>query len=285
MKSQPIAGWVGLDFDRSVFNDYGVGAIPVSVLVDRKGIVQAVTRPPHVTKAALLDLIAGRRPDVPSRDQDSKDLFVVGEGGPAPLFQVLIRPASITRGSSWRRNANEVKLIAFRPENMVQTAFGAPQGRILVEAELPEQKYDVVVNMGGRPDLVEPMMQQAILAVLGVEAVWEERLADAYVLRTSGEPKLKPMPAQRGSYSRSSRGTLETSSVQGLANMAAAMLGRPVLDETGLEGSYRIKLKFDSDDPLSIIRAIDDTLGLELVPEKRQVRMLIVRENRKAKFD
>ena len=168
---------------------------------------------------------------------------------------------------------------------MVQTAFGAPKSRTLVEAELPEQKYDVVVNMAGRPDLVEPMMQQAILAVLGVEAVWEERLADAYVLRTSGELKLKPMPGQRGSYSRSSRRTLETSSVESLTNMTAAMLGRPVLDETGLEGSYRIKLKFDSDDPLSIIRAIDATLGLELVPEKRQVRMLIVRENRKAKFD
>ena len=281
LKAQPISGWVGLDLDRSVFRDYGVVGIPVSVLVDRQGIVQAVTAPRHVTKAVLLDLIGGRRPDVPSRHKDSEDMFAIGDDGPEPVYQVLVRPTSITYGSGMSRSANEIKLVAFRPENMVQAAFDAPQGRLLVETELPDQKYDIVVNTGNRPDLLEPTMRQAVLAVLGIEAVWEGRLVDAYVLRKSGEPKLKPLPSTvRGMYSQASRGSLETSSVGTLANMVAAMLGRPVLDETGLDGPYRIKLKFEPDDHTSIAEAIEGTLGLELVPARREVRMLIVRKSR-----
>ena len=281
LKAQPISGWVGLDLDRSVFQEYGVLGIPVSVLVDRQGIVQAVTAPRHVTKTALLDLIAGRRPDVPSRHGDSKDMFAIGKDGPEPVYQVLVRPTSITYGSSMSRSANEIKLVAFRPENMVQAAFEAPEGRLLVETELPDQKYDVVVNTGNRPDLLKSTMRRAVSAVLGVEAVWEERLVDAYVLRKSGEPKLKPLPnTMPGHYSQASKGSLETTSVETLANMVAAMLGRPVLDETGLGGPYRIKLKFDPDDHTSVARAIESTLGLEMVPAKREVRMLIVRKKR-----
>ena len=67
LKSQPIAGWVGLDLDRSVFRDYAVLGIPATVLVDREGVIQAVTQPHHVTKTVLLDLLAGRRPDVPEK--------------------------------------------------------------------------------------------------------------------------------------------------------------------------------------------------------------------------
>ena len=280
LEAQPISGWVGLDLDRSVFREYGVLGIPVSVLVDTKGIVQAVTAPRHVTKTALVDLIAGRQPDVPSRHEDSEDMFAIGEDGPEPVYQVLVRPTSITSGSGMNRSANEMKLVAFRPESMVQAAFDVPQGRLLVEAELPDQKYDVVVNTGNRPDLLEPTLRRAVSAVLGVEAVWEERLVDAYVLRKSGEPKLKLLPnAVRGQYSRASRGSLETSRVETLANLVAAMLGRPVLDETGLDGPYRIKLKFEPDDQTSIAEAIESTLGLELIPAKRRVRMLIVRKN------
>ena len=50
LDSQPISGWVGLDLDRSVFRDYAVMGIPATVLVDKEGVIQAVTQPHHVTK-------------------------------------------------------------------------------------------------------------------------------------------------------------------------------------------------------------------------------------------
>ena len=276
LNSQPISGWVGLDLDRSVFRDYAVMGIPATVLVDKEGVIQAVTQPHHVTKTVLLDLLAGRRPDVP--EKSTGILLAVGDDGPEPVFQVLIRPSTSDR-SGMSRSHSEIKIISFLPEHILPVAFNARPGRFLIEAELPNQKYDVVINTAGRKDLLEPMMQQAVSAALGIEAVWENRMVDAYVLRKSPETKLEPLPAVQGSYSRASRGELEASNVDGLALMVASRLDRPVLDETRLHGSYRIKLQFDPEDHSSIAHAIKSTLGLELVQARRQVRMLIVRNS------
>ena len=276
LDSQPISGWVGLDLDRSVFRDYAVLGIPATVMVDKEGVIQAVTHPQHVTRAALLDLVAGRRPDVPEKSTGT--LFAVGDDGPEPVFQVLIRP-SMSDHSGMSSRPGEKKIISFLPEHIIPAVFNARPGRFLIEAELPDQKYDVVINTAGRQDLLDPMLQQAVSAALGVEAVWENRMVDAYVLRKSAETKLEPLPSIQGSYSRGSRGEIEATSVESLASMVASSLGRPVLDETRLYGSYRIKLQFDPDDHSSIAEAIKSTLGLELVQARRQVRTLIVRNS------
>lgn len=277
LKSQPIAGWVGLDLDRSVFRDYAVLGIPATVLVDKEGGIQAVTHPHHVTRTVLRDLIDGRRPDVP--EKSTHPLIAVGDDGPEPVFQVLIRPSTSDRsGMSSSHAYGKIKIISFLPEHILPIAFDALPGRMLIEAELPNQKYDVVINTAGRQDLLAPMMRQAVSAALGVEAVWENRMMDAYVLRKSAETRLEPLPSMEGGYSRVSSGELETTSVEGLARMVASRLDRPVLDETRLYGSYRIKLQFDPENDSSIAHAIKSTLGLELVQARRQVRMLIVRK-------
>ncbi|MCY3774698.1 MAG: TIGR03435 family protein [Candidatus Aminicenantes bacterium] len=276
LKSQPISGWIGLDLDRSVFRDYSVTGIPATVLVDKEGVIQAVTHPRHVTKTVLGDLVAGRRPDVPEKSTGT--FLAVGDDGPEPVFQVLIRPSTSDR-SGMSRSRNEIKIISFLPEHILPVAFDSLPGQFLIEAELPNQKYDVVVNTAGRQDLLAPMMQEAVSAALGVEAVLENRTVDAYVLRRSAETRLEPLPSIEGSYSRWSGGELEATSVKGLARMVASLLDRPVLDETRLHGSYRIKLKFDPEEDSSIARAIKSTLGLELVQARRQVRMLIVRNS------
>ena len=278
LKSQPISGWVGLDLDRSVFRDYAVAGIPATVLVDKEGVIQAVTHPRHVTKTVLGDLVAGRRPDVPEKTTGT--LFAVGDDGPEPVFQVLIRPSTRDR-SGMSRSRSEIKIISFLPEHILPVAFDALPGQFLIEAELPNQKYDVVVNTAGRQDLLIPMMQEAVSAALGIKAVWENRMVDAYVLRRSAETRLEPLPSIEGSYSRWSSGELEATSVKDLARTVASRLNRPVLDETRLQGSYRIKLKFDPEDESSIAHAIKSTLGLELVQARRQVRMLIVRNSGK----
>ena len=108
---------------------------------------------------------------------------------------------------------------------------------------------------------------------LGIEAVWETRMVDAYV--RSAETNLEPLPSVEGSY----RGEVEATSVESLAHMVASRLDRPVLNETRLYGSYRIKLQFDPEDESSIAHAINSTLGLELVQARRQVRMLIARNS------
>ena len=281
LESIPISGVVALDLDKSVFRDYGVQSIPTTFLVDKEGVIQAVTRAHDLTRDDLLDLIAGRRPDVPEIE-DFGEIFDLGDEGegPEPLFQVLIRPSTRAEGGM-SRSPREIKLIAYSPEMVLRVAYGVGGGRLLIETELPDQKYDVVVNTAGRSELLDPMIQQAVAAVLGIEAVWEERVVDALVLETTADVKLKPLgPSDRTSYGwRSSMDSITATDLGGLVGSVASVLNQPVLDETGLEGRYKIDLKFDvQNDPESLLRAIEDTLGLSIVSEPRPIEMLVVTE-------
>lgn len=291
LESIPISGVVGLDLDRSVFRDYGVLAIPTTFLVDKEGVIQAVTRAHDVTKENLLDLIAGRRPDVPEIEDidamlelkaldeltartDGDDLVVKGSRGELLMLFAPTEKAEYAMS----RSPDEVRMVSADPALILRAAYGVRPGRFVMEAELPEQKYDVAVMTGGRPELVEPMFRQIVSAGLGIEAVWEERVVDAYVVLKKGEPRLEPLPEGARYGYRASPDSLGATDLDGLANNVARLLERPTVNETGIAGRYQILVEFDAPEPEAIFQAIEDTLGLAVVEEKRAVEMLVVRE-------
>jgi len=291
LESIPISGVVGLDLDRSVFRDYGVLAIPTTFLVDKEGVVQGITHARHLSREHLLDLIAGRRPDVPeigdidamleltaldelTARADGDHVVVRGSRGG---LRTLFAPTEKAE-YAMSRSPDEVRMVSADPALILRVAYGVRPGRFLMEAELPDQKYDVAVMTGGRPELVEPMFRQIVSAGLGIEAVWEERVVDSYVLVRKGEPRLEPLPdGARYGYQASSD-SLGATDLDGLADNVARLLERPTVNETGITGRYQILLKFDAPEPAAIFQAIEDTLGLAVVEEQREVEMLVVRQ-------
>lgn len=291
LESIPISGLVGLDLDRSVFRDYGVLAIPTTFLVDREGMIQAVTRAHDLTREHLLDLIAGRRPDVPEIEDidamleltaldeltaraDGDQVVVRGSRGE---LRMLFAPTEKTE-YAMSRGPDEVRMVSADPALILTVAYGVRPGRFVMEAELPDQKYDVAVMTGGRPELVEEMFRMVVTAGLGIEAVWEERLVDAYVLVKKDEPKLEPLPDGARYGYPVSPDSLGATDLDGLANNVARLLERPTVNETGIAGRYQILLKFESPEPEAIFQAIEDTLGLAVVEERRTIEMLVIRE-------
>lgn len=291
LESTPISGLVGLDLDRSVFRDYGVLAIPTTFLVDREGVIQGVTHARDLSREHLLDLIAGRRPDVPEMEGidgmlelkaldeltarvDGDHVVVRGSRGE---LRMLFAPTEKAE-YAMSRSPDEVRMVAADPALILRVAYGVRPGRFVMETELPDQKYDVAVMTGGRPELVQPMFRQIVSAGLGIDAAWEERVVDAYVVVQKGEPKLKPLPdSARYGYSVSSD-SLGATDLDGLADQVARLLERPTLNDTGITGRYEILLKFDAPEPEAIFQAIEDTLGLTVVEEQRPIEMLVVRE-------
>lgn len=69
--------------------------------------------------------------------------------------------------------------------------------------------------------------------------------------------------------------------VSSLANLLSPIVNRPVLDKTGLQGSYNLFLKWAGDtsfgSPLpSLANALKETLGLELKSDTSEINVLVI---------
>src|SRR5213593_205424 len=85
LRKKPMHAWIGLDTDKSMFEDYGVTSIPHTVIVDQKGIIAAITHPTYLTEEHLKDLLAGKKIALalPATWRSEREA----------LFQVIIQPS------------------------------------------------------------------------------------------------------------------------------------------------------------------------------------------------
>lgn len=133
------------------------------------------------------------------------------------------------------------------------------------------------------------MMQSVFAERFHMKAHTEAREMPAYalVIAKSG-PKLRtPVETTRGnSQFGASTGEVNwvNSPLADLKFLLANETGRPVVDHTGLSGRYDFRLKYtpaaraatgESDGP-SIFTALEDQLGLKLMPSKQPVEVLVI---------
>ncbi len=281
LDQKPIAGIVALDTDRSVFTAYGVKGIPHTVLIDRNGVVRAVTSPDAVDAQAVRDLLAGKTPRVPEKvdvEGQLKELMADAAGGPEPLVQALVRPAvgGTTRMSS---GPHSVRVGGAEALAALSIAYDLPESRIVLEAPLPEGRFDLAFAAPGGGQALAALMQLAVPAAFDVEARRERRTMEVFVL------SLPPGGAHRMRAADGRSGfKIESHFIQGdampISSVAFGLeraIDRLVVDETALAGSYTIDLTWKEGDLDSLRQAVHTRLGLELAPAQREVELLVVR--------
>jgi uncharacterized protein (TIGR03435 family) len=115
----------------------------------------------------------------------------------------------------------------------------------------------------------------------------ETRDTDVLLLtvRDRNAPGLKRSTASTSQFSNINNGPGFYKSVNAPFEMFAMFpeyyFGIPVLDRTGITGHFNIDLKWDETDrqhrnPEALKQALKDQLGLELVPSREPIEMLVV---------
>ena len=137
--------------------------------------------------------------------------------------------------------------------------------------------------------LSQTMLQSLLADRFKLRIHYESRMQPVYELvLAKGGTKLKPLPAdQKPGWGRSLRGELEFHR-RTIADFAqflsfSNLVGRTVIDKTGLTGNYEIDLKWTPDDQQgtldagpTLFTALEEQLGLKLVPAKDPVDTLVV---------
>lgn len=171
-----------------------------------------------------------------------------------------------------------VQQMSFMLQNLLKERFHMVAHRETKE----EAVYELVVGKNGSKLTAAAAADPANVAVFRPGVVDQ----DGFPQIPAGQQMLMQRPLPDG-------GIRLTARMQPLANLAAALegvVGRPIVDKTGLTGKYDFKLAFSralaaispnsdtepADNSPSVFDAIQDQLGLRLQPAKGMVERVVV---------
>lgn len=282
IKSQPILGWIGLDNTRATFDAYQAVGLPHTVVIDRAGRIAAIANPKDVTEATLADLLADKPISLPVKETIAADLEWDKRGAPdgiESLTQVIIKPSNAANGGH-STEAGHFTADGALLFNLIVAAYQTSPYRVIDNLPQSTKKYKVsIIVPPGRENTLYPLFQQALSTTFGISVRREMRETDAFVLTVpqGKAPKLQPSQSKEGliivmrGQIRSNKQPIKT-----LAEQLEQVLGRPVIDKTGLTSEYDWELPYSRVDKNILPAAVREKLGLELTETKQPIEMLIV---------
>jgi uncharacterized protein (TIGR03435 family) len=224
--------------------------------------------------------------------------------------QADVRPifAAISIRPLLRNEAGTVRVTGPQRFSMSQTAKAVVQWAYEVEPYqiiggpdwFDSQRFQILATAAGGTDLkqIRLMAQSLMSDRFQMKAHKETREVTTYALIIAKKgPRLKeaekaevtPTPALGAYATGNSIGTGSTGADLGeLAKTLTFLVGRPVIDKTGLSGKYLLKVSFDGsstsgfhsdivdDSKPSIYSALEDQLGLKLHAQRLPIECLII---------
>jgi uncharacterized protein (TIGR03435 family) len=225
-------------------------------------------------------------------------LFAAAQNTP-PAFEVAsIKPASSGRpGMSIQTDPGRFKAINATVSFLIQYAYNIRDFQLSGgPAWMGSDTFDVDATAENADYRQFPVMVRSLLADrFQLKFHQETRTLPVYDLVVAKDgPKFKPAPETATDSTRRSSGqiTMSKGTVAALASALSNILGRKVIDKTGLTGDYDMTLKWTPDDyqppPLrpngpppdpnspSIFTALQEQLGLKLESSRGPVEVIVV---------
>ena len=202
--------------------------------------------------------------------------------------QVRIVPARFPQFGGSGTSGNKTMGLGESVQDILQDAYRQSSERTILLNKMPQGKYDFIANL---PSGNEEALQREIKQQFGLVGRREIRETDVLLLKvqSSYAPELKPADSRRllpneGSSSSSWRsGNFRSRNkvLPALTGFLESRFAVPVIDRTGLTDHFDIDLKWDETDSQhpnleNLKQALLDQLGLELVPGREPVEMLMV---------
>jgi uncharacterized protein (TIGR03435 family) len=291
LTKKKMSGWVGVDASGGVFGLYGVESRPTTIIVDGNGKIVAVTEIDSVNAADLRAVAEGKNvafkpvleiteASVPSSPDADRSLFAVSVSKASPDAKTAIA----------KHPPTGTDLLGEDADSLMTDVFNVFGNRYVLKDPLPEGRYDVRVNSVDVPQtVIDSVVQQEVLGALHLQIQSKTLTTPAYILRaTDASKKLLSPSASTHAVKRGywhGNFLLMNGTMDDLAYVLATGLENPVLNETGIDGTYDARFKAAGGDIDSLNAVLKETLGLELVPgnQEMSITVLEVSEQEKSK--
>jgi uncharacterized protein (TIGR03435 family) len=161
---------------------------------------------------------------------------------------------------------------------LISVAYGMPPVRIEAPEWLSQQTY--AVSVVANPDAGEPMpslLRQELIRLLDLRTHTEQRELDIYVLRGGDTAAWKTAGRNTSINVEDGRLHARDTDVGQLAEVLQNVAGKPILDETGIKGSYNFELIWgETNKPESLRASLDQRYGMQLTAARRSIDVLVV---------
>ena len=174
--------------------------------------------------------------------------------------------------------------------DIIKEAYRVQDDQIIGPEWIGIDRFDIVARIpeGVRLDRVPQMLQQLLAERFGLALHRETKALARYSL-SAGKNRAKLQKAEKANGLNSDTGRL-CNHVNGQETMLeftdflSKRLGRPVVDNTGLDGAFKIHMEWAPEDSAidgaacgpSLVTALQEQLGLKLNADKGPVEILVI---------
>ena len=194
----------------------------------------------------------------------------------------ILRPTRFANGGGGVSSGRRQLWRNVPVQTLVAEAYSTPQWRSVLPPDLPPGRFDLLLTT---PDHPKELLQEEIKRRFGLVAHKETRDVDVFRLRINNPnpPNRKPHVGKNQNSSWTGmvyETAIENQSLSGFIGSIESKMEKPVLDETGLTGRFDLDLQWQpkpgESEKDAYRRALSEQLGLELMPDRAPVEMLIV---------
>lgn len=284
------------DTKKEIASHFPHQTIPHAVIIDKNGIVRAITTSAELTEDLIKQVINNKPIMVEEkREAMSFDPSKPLSGNENLLYQVTITPyqeglpsmASPNGGTGIYSNR---RIIAtnLSPRLLYEVAYQFPaETKLFIEVEdMAKFKWEkqnlicfeliVPEEMG---DQRFEIMQNYLSLLFPYDATVEQRLRPVKVLKPVNGAKINISPSEKTSESTKRHGgsglSMKNSKMETLAIFLEERLNKPIIDETGLTGNYDLEMPWYNEDHEQIYSELKK-IGLELVDDERKIDVLVI---------
>jgi uncharacterized protein (TIGR03435 family) len=256
LKNHPINTWVGLD-DYEILNKaFHVQGIPHVVVVDAVGHIAAIAYPSDIKPIHLEEILVGSKCSLPEPDiytVEKSSAEVVSNQAPA-LFEISIREHKMPQKIQgpycmWSPIPDgcgfEGKIATV--ESALNIVFNKTSSRMFIKSKLPHGLYDFELRSSiGHSNELQNQFIAALRTTFGIEVKQLSKEMDAYVLTqiNTNAPGLRKVEISGGGGQTGGGFRLKGTTMNIIVNLLEQSLGKPVFDESHLNGRFDVDMKW-----------------------------------------
>ena len=293
IQNKPSNLWFAVDTANLFQQSFPLRTIPQSVLIDKNGTVVAITEPENITKQVIADVIAGKKINLPLKDDNMvADPYATYFPADSTTQNQFILQPEIKGLNSSRKNYNNesfygrrLTIINFPLIDLYRIAYGDISYRRVLnltsksDSVEAQRMYCMDIIVPTADDLL-PTLKRELKAKFDLQADFEKMTKQVYVLTIADTSKikfLKPSLSQVYKFSGWA-GNFNGQHIQ-LKHIAtyierSGIIRAPIIDETNDDRYYDITFTYlpekkgDFDNTLL-------SLGLQLTKTEREINILV----------